>query len=128
MSFQITLLNENYNSDISSLDSTEEPQELFSTMQKIMIDMLEEIDQSIETLYSLEKDLHHSQDLYEHLHLQETIEPYLTQWVKEKRMFENGFYITLTEEEQKVFGFESINVSIYDICVSIILQKTQRTV
>lgn len=114
--------------ETSSLDSTEEPQELFSSMQKIMMDMLQEVDNSIETLYSLEKDLHHSQDLFESLHLQKALQPYLDIWKKENRMFENGFIIKLTEEEQKIFGFESSNVSIYDICVSILFQKTEKAV
>jgi hypothetical protein len=112
----------------SNDESDVEISELFSTMQQNMRDMIDEVDESLETLHSLEKDLHHSQDLYEHLHLQESLEHYLTQWVKEKRMFENGFYITLTKEEQEFLGLESINVSIYDICVSIVLQKTQKTV
>lgn len=109
-------------------DSSEEPQELFSSMQKLMMDMLEEVDESIETLYSLEKDLHHSQDLYESLHFQKALEPYLTIWKKENRLFENGFSVQLTEEEQKVFGFESKHVSIYDICFSFLLKKTEKTV
>ena len=116
----------------SSSESTDESDiefsEVFSTMQKIMMDMIGEVDESLEMLHLLEKDLHHSQDLYESLHFQKALEPFLTQWVKENRLFENGFLITLTEEEQKMFGFESKHVSIYDICVFLLFQKTQKTV
>ena len=113
----------------SSVDESDvEFSEVFSTMQQMMMDMIGEVDESIETLHSLEKDLHHSQDLYESLHFQKALEPYLETWKKENRLFENGFSVLLTEEEQKVFGLESKHVSIYDICVFLLFQKTQNPV
>lgn len=116
------------NLSISSLSSTEDEDfsviPLLHTMQDMMVEMVEETDQTIDTLRHLYKEIHHSQDLYTHLHLDDMITPYLTRWAEEKRLTDDGFHIMLTKKEQEEFGITNAKTTIYTICEKLIQQTT----
>ncbi len=96
---------------------------IFQVMQGLMKSMLSEVDESLESLRHIYHDVHHSQDLFTHLHLQEKLQPLCTRWVKEKRMSETGFLITLTKEEQEEFGIETSHTNVYTICEKLVYKS-----
>jgi hypothetical protein len=97
---------------------------LLHSMQDMMVAMIEETDKTIDRLRYLYKEIHHSQDLYTHLHLDDMLNPYLTLWAEEKRLTDDGFHITLTKEEQEEFEITDTTTTIYTICEKLIQQKT----
>ncbi len=111
--------------DVSSSEDDVEvdTQSLLHNMQNIMLAMLDEVDESIETLHHLYAEVHHTQDLFTNLHLQDMLQPYFETWAKEKRISDDGLHITLTEEEQKEFGLDVSQTTVYTICVSVLQKK-----
>jgi hypothetical protein len=110
--------------DSSGSDSDDEIMPLLHAQQEMMLAMLEEVDCSLEDLRQISHDIHHSQDLFTHLHLQETLQPLLQRWSSEKRITEDGLHVTLTEEEQKEFGLPLATITIYEVCAFFVQKKT----
>ena len=111
-------------SETESTDSDISIPTLLHSMQEMMQEMLDETDASLLHMKHLYKEIHHSQDLYVHLHLEDALKPFLHRWIEEGRISETGLTITLTEEEQVHFSLKERVVSIYEVCEAIIIQKT----
>lgn len=116
-------MSEQEGSSGSDSESDEQVITLLHTQQAIMISMLKEVDASLEDLRHIRADIHHSQDLFTHLHLQETLQPLLQRWACAKRISDDGLTITLSEEEQKEFGFACKQVTIYELCALLVEKK-----
>lgn len=109
-------------SEDSDIENTTLP--LLHSMQEMMLSMVNEVDASLEDLHRITHDIHHSQDLFTHLHIQETLQPLLQRWASAKRISDDGLSITLSDEEQKEFGLPDANTTIYAVCVALIEKKT----
>ncbi len=106
----------------SSDESTTDTISLLHTMQDMMKSMIGEVDESLDSLRHLYTEVHHSQDLFTHLHIQEKLQPYFKRWANEKRLSENGLFVELNETEQKEFQISTSKTNIYTICEKLIFQ------
>jgi L-fucose isomerase-like protein len=109
-------------SDEQSSDETVNTETVFHSMQKSLLAMIDEVDDSLHDLHHVVHELHQPQDLFEALGLQVALEKLLQTWVEEERLSEDGQFIKLTPEEYEQFKipFDSNPISIYTICTHLV--------
>jgi hypothetical protein len=111
---------------MSDTDSDDDSPLTFEPLQQELEDMLEVLDQTIESLHKVKKEVCEPHNLFEELHLKSFLHQYLMNWKAEGRLSPSGSSVTLTEDEAKklqlpfTVGFENPSIRIYTICCAMV--------
>jgi hypothetical protein len=113
---------------MSETESDDETPLTFEPLQQELEDMLEVLDQTIESLHKVKKEVCETHNLFEDLHLKFFLHEFLMNWKAEGRLSPSGSSVVLNEAEayQLHLPFTNQPVSIYMICcamVEVLLEK-----
>lgn len=113
---------------VSDSESEDDSPFTFDPLQKELKGMLELLDQTIDGLERVKKEVCTPHDLFDELNLKPLLHIHLMNWKAEGRLSPSGSTVRLTEEEAKEFriSFTVEPISIYAICcamINLVLEK-----
>jgi hypothetical protein len=113
---------------VSDSDSDDDSPLSFEPLQQELEDMLAVLNQTIDGLEKVKKEVCTPHDLFDELHLKTLLHIHLMNWKAEGRLSPSGSTVRLTEEEAKELriAFTKEPVSIYTVCcamVNLVLDK-----
>jgi hypothetical protein len=107
---------------MSETESDDESPLTFEPLEKELKDMLEVLNETIESLEKVKKEVCIPHNLFEELHLKSLLHTHLMNWKAEGRLSQSGSTVRLTEDEAKEFHipYSTEPVSIYTICCALV--------
>jgi hypothetical protein len=107
---------------MSDTESDDDPYVNFEPLQQELEDMLEVLNQTIDGLERVKKEVCTPHDLFDELNLKPLLHIHLMNWKAEGRLSPSGSTVCLTEEEAKELriAFTVEPVSIYTICCAMV--------
>ena len=107
---------------MSVSDSDDDSPLSFEPLTQELTAMLDVLDQTINSLEKVKKEVCTPHNLYEELNLKPLLHIHLMNWKAEGRLSQSGFTVRLTEDEAKELHipYSKEPVSIYTICCAMV--------